>query len=565
MPNRHLRLALVLAALAGCDDGMPSVVAPTPGPAPVLASPNIAVGTTAGTAITYDASKGGTTFGNATAGTVRYAITFLTAANGLTASGATVTGTCTAPGVTRAVLTVSDSLGRSAADTFAIVAFAPGLALPTLPVTPFTYADADVPLPAHYRLPVNGVTAVSADNSPADNAITNAGAALGRVLFYDQRLSANDGLACAGCHSAFVGYSDTPQRSVGFAGGLTNRYSPALVNARFYARGRFYRDERAATLEAQVLRPIQDGNEMGMSLDVLVVKLSATAYYAPLFASAFGTTTVTSDRIARALAQYVRSLSSTNSRYDRAFSATGVANLASVLTPREIEGEQLFRTTGCAACHTTVAMINDAPANIGLDAVTADTGAGRGRFKSPSLRNVALRPRFMHDGRFTSLEQVVDFYDGGVQPNPDLDPRLRAAGGAPKRLNLTAGQKSALIAFLQTLSDSTFFTTPRFANPFAPVVMPTVPPVAPTVPTAAVTMRATAFQPNSLSVLPGTVVTWTNLDNARHSASFTTAGVGATPIFTSGSQSLTMPSVAGTYAYRCAVHGAGMSGTVTVR
>ena len=104
--------------------------------------------------------------------------------------------------------------------------------------------------------------------------------------------------------------------------------------------------------------------------------------------------------------------------------------------------------------------------NNGLDAVSADSGAGRGAFKAPSLRNVAVRPRFMHDGRFTSLAQVVEFYDHGVQPNPNLDRRLRNPDGTPKRLNLTPAQKGALVAFLGTLTDSTFLTAPRFSNPF---------------------------------------------------------------------------------------------------
>src|SRR6185503_11750382 len=108
----------------------------------------------------------------------------------------------------------------------------------------------------------------------------------------------------------------------------------------------------------------------------------------------------------------------------------------------------------------------------GLDAVNTDVGAGRGTFKAPSLRNVAVRPHFMHDGRFTTLEQVVDFFDSGVQANPGLDPRLKAASGAPIRLGLSAAQKASLVAFMKTLTDSTFLTSPRFANPFASVIVP---------------------------------------------------------------------------------------------
>lgn len=560
--RRRALLCLLATATTACHD---SPAAPVPGPAPTLATPNIAVGLTAGASVAYDATKGGTTFTNATTGAVRYAITFLGATNGLSASGGVVSGVPTAPGVTRAILVATDSLGRTAADTFAIVTFAPGLLSPTLPVVPFSYADGDVPLPAHYRATIDGTSAMATDNTPLDNPTTNAGAALGRVLFHDPRLSANDALSCAGCHSQFIGFSDTPRLSVGFAGGLTGRHSPALANARFYARGRFFWDERAPTLEAQVVRPIQDGTEMGMTLDNLVAKLSVTSYYAPLFTAAFGSSAVTSDRIARALAQYVRALSSTGSRYDRAFDARGVPDFASVFTPQEVQGEALFRSAGCASCHTTVAMASDNVHNIGLDAVTADTGAGRGAIKAPSLRNVAVRPRFMHDGRFTTLSQVIDFFDSGVQPNPDLDARLTAPDGTPKRLGLTVAQKASLVAFLGTLTDSAFLVAPKFADPFVPAVVPTVPAVPPGAVVVDVVMRSRAYAPPDITVDAGTVVRWTNLDNTRHSASFTSAQVGATPIFTSGTQQLTMPTASGTYTYQCAIHGAAMRGTVTVR
>lgn len=561
------RLAAVLVfstITAACSDSAAPLATPAAGGPPVLASPNMAVAVTVGAPVSYDASMGGTAFTPVGRAALRYSITFEGSANGLSAAGATVTGQPLAPAVTWATITATDALGRTASDRFAVVAFASGLATPTLPATPFGYSDAAVPLPAHFRALVDGGTVVAADNTPTDNPTTDAGAALGRVLFYDMRLSANDGLSCGGCHSQSIGFSDTPDRSTGFAGGLTARHTPALANARFYRRGRFFWDERAATLEEQVLGPIQNATEMGMTLDNLVAKVEAASYYPPLFAAAFGSRDVTSDRVSRALAQYVRSLVSTNSRYDRAFTAAGTPNFAAVFTPQEVDGERLFRTTGCTGCHTTASQVSDAAHNTGLDAVSADTGAGRGAFKSPSLRNVAVRPRFMHDGRFTSLDQVVEFYNSGVQPNPNLDPRLRNPDGTPRRLNLTAAQKASLVAFLRTLTDSTFLTSPRFANPFAPANVPPAPPGTPA-PAATVTIQATAYHPATLTVARGAVVTWTNLDNARHSASFASSAIGATPIFTSGSQRLTMPATPGTYAYQCAVHGARMTGTIIVQ
>ena len=464
------RLAAVLlcATALGCGSDTP-LENPGDGPAPVLASPNVAVGATVGQPVSYDASKGGAAFTGSGSGGLQYQITFEGATNGLSASGATVIGQPLAPGVTWATITATDAAGRKASDRFAIVAFRPGLRAPALPATPFHYADSLVPLPAHFHTPANGRrTAASTDNTPADNPVTDAGATLGRVLFYDVRLSASDGLSCAGCHSQATGFSDAAQRSVGFAGGVTGRHSPTLANARFYSVGRFFWDERAPTLENQVLRPIQDPVELGLALDDALAKIAATPYYPPLFQAAFGSPEVTSDRVSRALAQFVRSLVSTGSRYDRAFDAEGAPSFTGVLTPQEIEGERLFRSTGCVDCHITVAQVTDAVRNTGLDPVSADTGAGRGRFKAPSLRNVGVRPRFMHDGRFTSLEEVVEFYNSGVRGNPNLDPRLRSPDGSPKRLNLTEAQKAALVAFLHTLTDPAFLTAPRFSNPFAP-------------------------------------------------------------------------------------------------
>ena len=560
MHIRQRSAALLVCVVAACTESpvatpttTPTVVVP-----PSLSSANGAVAVVVGTPISYDASKGGQTFA-AGGGPLTYRIAFESVANGLSTVGASITGQPTSPAVTWATITATNASGAFASDRFAIVAFAAGLPTPSLPVTPYRYADAAVAMPAHFVASVNGVSVLSTDNTPAANPITDAGAALGRVLFYDPRVSGNDGLSCAGCHSPFIAFGDTPQKSVGFAGGFTGRHSPALVNARFYKRGRFFWDERAASLEVQVLGPIQDGTEMGMALDNLVTKLTATTYYPALFAAAFGTPVVTSDRVSRALAQYVRSLVSTDSRYDRAFNGGTTANFASLFSAQEIAGERLFRASGCDACHATVAQVSDSVHNIGLDAVSVDTGAGAGAFKAPSLRNAAVRPRFMHDGRFTTLEDVVDFFDAGVQPNPNLDPRLRAANGAPKKLGLSANDKVALVAFLKTLTDSTFLTAPRFANPFAPASLP------PTPPNATVTIQATAYHPATLVVARNTVVSWTNLDNARHSASFASGLVGATPIFRSGVETLTMPNVSGTYSYQCAVHGAAMRGTIVVQ
>jgi cytochrome c peroxidase len=336
---------------------------------------------------------------------------------------------------------------------------------PTLPASLEAYSDFRVPLPRQFVFDVSG-SALGDDNTPRDNRTTDAGATLGRVLFYDTRLSANDSVACASCHQQRFGFGDTARFSRGLRGTLTRRHSMALANARFYRSGRFFRDERAPTLEAQVIEPIENRDEMGPSLDSLVPKLRATPYYPPLFQAAFGSRDVNRDRIARALAQFVRSLVSDHAPLDSIYRGGGPPD-TSWLSPKERAGRTLFtKTLGCARCHRTNAFAMDLPDNIGLDSVDTDPGAGDGKFKAPALRNVAVRPPYMHDGRFRTLREVVDFYDHGIKDNPHLDRRLRAPDGTPMRMHLSETQREDLVAFLAALTDRRFLTDKRFANPF---------------------------------------------------------------------------------------------------
>jgi cytochrome c peroxidase len=342
------------------------------------------------------------------------------------------------------------------------------LAVPVLP-----YASPT--LPATFSVqPILGQ-----DNTPGNNPTTNAGAELGRVLFYDKRLSANQTLSCASCHQREHGFSDPRTFSVGFAGGLTGRNSMGLAHARWYQRRAFFWDERAATLEAQVLEPIQNSVEMGMTLTGVVARVSAEPFYATLFTRAFGDATVTSDRLSRALAQFVRSIVSTQSKYD-----VGAASNFSNFTAQEVLGRQIFLgqvgNATCAACHGTDNFVPGPNINNnGLENPYVDKGVGaltgraqdEGLFKVPSLRNIGLTAPYMHDGRFQTLEQVVEFYNSGVVNHPNLSPPLRAPGGpgqpvTPRRLNLTAAQKAALVAFLHTLTDPHLATDPKYADPF---------------------------------------------------------------------------------------------------
>jgi cytochrome c peroxidase len=246
----------------------------------------------------------------------------------------------------------------------------------------------------------------------------------------------------------------------------------SLVELRYYPRGRFFWDERARTLEEAVLVPIRSKLEMGQDLTRLMAVLARDKHYPGLFEKAFGDDKITPERTAKALAQFLRSMVSYRSRYD-----DGRAKVSSVrddfgnFTVQENRGKALF-INSCASCHLPgqdAHFVTIAPKNNGLDAdhKTTDGGVGDitlgarqlGLFKTPSLRNVERTAPYMHDGRFDTLEKVIDHYSKEVKPHPNLDPRLR-------RLNFTDSEKAALVAFLKTLTDQKFLTDPKFSDPF---------------------------------------------------------------------------------------------------
>ncbi|MCG9879191.1 MAG: cytochrome-c peroxidase [Bacteroidia bacterium] len=355
-----------------------------------------------------------------------------------------------------------------------------------LPETPYNYAN--FVLPGYFTTDVPGSPLPGSingtDNAPANNPVTNDGATLGRVLFYDKNLSANATISCASCHKQEKGFSDDAILSAGFNGGKTGRHSMTLINARYYQRGRFFWDERAATLEEQVLMPFQDSVEMGMTLDQVVSRVKEQDFYPNLFQKAFGSSEITSNKIALSLAQFVRSIVSYSSKYDegRARVQNPGANFPN-FTAEENQGKNLFFQpipnggAGCFGCHTTEAFIsaNPGPQNNGLDASsTTDLGAGAvfpnpifvGRFKTSTLRNIELTAPYMHDGRFKTLEEVVEHYNSGIKAHPTLAPALKDPNGNPIRLNLNNAQKAALVAFLKTLTDPSIATEAKWSNPF---------------------------------------------------------------------------------------------------
>jgi cytochrome c peroxidase len=346
-----------------------------------------------------------------------------------------------------------------------------------IPTTPFAYANQQLP---PYLTAPNILAQI---NTPVDNAITDWGATLGRVLFYDKILSINNSVACASCHKQTHGFSDDLVLSKGFNNGNTGRHSMSLVNAVYYPNRRFFWDERAGTLEQQVLLPIQDAVEMGMRLDTLINRLNSKTHYPALFEKAFGDKNINTDRISKALAQFVRSLVSYRTKFDTGFAALppganiGVTNFTNY-TASENRGKTLFFSPqlACGACHGTQTFTARRSENNGLEAVFTDLGVGgvtnnaldNGKFKVPSLKDIELTAPYMHDGRFATLEQVIEHYNNGVQANPNLPPQLRVPppGTGVKRLNLTTQDKADILAFLKTLTDRGIATDAKFSNPF---------------------------------------------------------------------------------------------------
>ena len=335
------------------------------------------------------------------------------------------------------------------------------------------YADPD--LPAYYDN-----TVANLDNEPANNQLEDRIATLGRVLFYDTQLSLNNTKSCASCHQQASGFDDPDRFSTGFAGGtFTVAHAMRLGNARYYQPGSAFWDKRADSLEEQATDPIKNAVEMGWDaaaggINALITRMEGLAYYPALFEFAFGNATITEPRMQQAMAQFERAMISSDSRWDQAYAQVFNPNAQNRnlnvnlpgFTASENRGRQLFMTgrnnggAGCSACHQppTFALAANSNSN-GLDAgVTIE-------FKSPSLKSVALSSFLMHDGRFSSLAQVVEHYNSGIQNGPALDNRLRQ-GNNPQRLNLSDADKQALVDFMETLTDNSLAADIRFTNPF---------------------------------------------------------------------------------------------------
>ena len=303
--------------------------------------------------------------------------------------------------------------------------------------------------------------------------------ALGSRLFDDPLLSVNDAQSCASCHTDEGAHSDPGKAvSLGAEGQVGTRNSPSLMNVAFAAP--FFWDGRTATLRAQSTQPIENPIEMHQSLAAVLVKLKADPTYPAQFAKAFGSPGITVERLQKALEQYMDQLLSGGSAYDRY-----LAGAKSALTASQERGRKLFfapasepgqsddgksghgrsepspRGAGCANCHGGPTFSDHAFHNVGLDAVFADpgrfavTGNPRdlGAFKTPTLRNLQVTGPYMHDGRFETLEEVVDFFCDGIRNSPSLDPGLARLHGG---VYLTPRERADLVAFLKALRDPQF-------------------------------------------------------------------------------------------------------------
>ncbi len=313
---------------------------------------------------------------------------------------------------------------------------------------------------------------------PSDNPLTEEGVMLGRMLFYDKALSKGESQACASCHLQESAFVDTDKAlSLGVENLPGTRNSMALFNLAWHYNG-FFWDGRAATLREQALLPIQDELEMNESLDNVLQKLSDNPIYPEQFEKAFGDKEINPERIGLAVEQFLITLISHNSRYDQAVRGE------ITLTESEQRGQELFfresnpngvvKGADCFHCHGGSLFTNNDLMNNGLDSDEEFTDLGfyevtgndddKAKFKVPSLRNVALTAPYMHDGRMSTLEEVLAHYNGGAKESSTLDPNMHAI--VEDGLDLSDQDMTDIINFLHTLTDDTFLSNEAFSNPF---------------------------------------------------------------------------------------------------
>ena len=306
--------------------------------------------------------------------------------------------------------------------------------------------------------------------------VTDAGATLGRVLFYDKILSRTNQVSCGSCHLQEHSFADTKVFSEGIKDQVLTRNTPSISNV--YDDFFYFWDGRVETLDELSLKPVRNHREMGLDdPDFLIAKIEKASYYPALFKQAFGTEEVTETRIADAMAQFMSSMISANSKFDEVMAGNAT------FTGLEQQGQAIFFGEGrCYQCHLGQDLNErggfgggwgDPVANIGLDVNYEDPGLGEfdpereGEFKIPTLRNIAVTAPYMHDGRFATLEEVVNHYNKNIQPHENLAFELRDWNtDGPARMGLDEVEVQSLVAFLKTMTDQEFLAAERFSDPF---------------------------------------------------------------------------------------------------
>lgn len=335
-------------------------------------------------------------------------------------------------------------------------------------------------------IPNDGPTAYEWENPlffqemiiPGDNPLTVEGVTLGRMLFYDERLSGDNTQSCASCHFQEAAFADTNRFSTGIDGDEGTRQGMTLINLGYQFN--FFWDARSETLEEQIIEPVINPIEMNTTWEEVMIKIKADEGYMDLFKIVYSTSFIDSTHVAKVMAQFLRTVVSSNSKYDKRLKGEYE------FTASEQRGWILFQAEGgdpelgqggewgadCFHCHPLAGVqFSDYQLhNNGLDSVFTDLGRGEvtgdpndyGRFKTPSLRNIEVSAPYMHDGRFENLEEVIEHYNAGGHASPTIDPFMKFTQGG---LQLSDQDKADLIAFLKTLTDIEFLTDTAFSDP----------------------------------------------------------------------------------------------------
>jgi len=361
--------------------------------------------------------------------------------------------------------------------SFFFISWTPTEEKPEFPYQLYDY-NTDIPI-YNYLNPSDNINEI-------DNPIAN----LGRVLFYDKKLSADDKSSCASCHKQEFSFGDNTPFSEGSNGVLTKRNSNNLNDLGWQQSGGFFWDFSVQTLHEAVLQPIINPDELGLQIDDLIEKLEGIDYYPPLFNYAFDDEDISAERIADAISEFIKSMNTLNSKNDNIYGQHGSR------TSEEMLGYFLFQQN-CNNCHkesqfgthsnrSPFSPGNFSVLNNGLDSVFTDLGYGaiaqtsnnfssnlyNGYFKTPTLRNLSFTAPYMHDGRFETLEEVIEFYSTGIQENPTSFGLLFYYGAEIDTLNGERGflytdeEKSNLLSYLKTLDDPNLTTNEKWGNPF---------------------------------------------------------------------------------------------------